>query len=119
MDDRDRASSGAQGEAGGDYRSWLQCSRGCPGRYSVFASVYRCVQCGGLMDVQHDLEALKGRSAEDWKDLFQGRPSAHDSFRASGVWRRKEWVLPQLDSNHIVTLGEGNTPLLRVPRLEG
>jgi threonine synthase len=117
MGDVARVSSQGSGDVGRRYNSWLQCSRGCRGRYSVFDSVYRCTKCGGLLDVQHDLEALRGRSAEDWKALFEEVSSPVHSA-PSGVWSRKEWVLPQVDLAHIVSLGEGNTPLLRVRRME-
>jgi len=40
------------------YNSWLQCIRGCDQRYSIYDVVYRCQQCGGLLDVEHDIEAL-------------------------------------------------------------
>jgi threonine synthase len=117
MGDLGRAASEHSRDVGRRYDSWLQCSRGCPGRYSVFDSVYRCAECGALLDVQHDLEALKDRGAEDWKARFD-RESSSPHASASGVWNKKEWVMPQVDPAHIVSLGEGNTPLLRVRRLE-
>ena len=39
------------------YHSWLQCVRGCDGIYSIYDTEYRCQTCGGLLDVEHDLEA--------------------------------------------------------------
>ncbi len=41
------------------YRSWLECIRGCGTRHSIYDVVYRCEVCGGLLDVEHDLEALR------------------------------------------------------------
>jgi len=117
MGDVARISSQGSDDVGRRYDSWLQCSRGCRGRYSVFDSVYRCTECGGLLDVQHDLEALRGRSAEDWKACFE-KVSSPVHATSSGVWNKKEWVLPQVDPAHIVSLGEGNTPLLRMRRME-
>lgn len=52
--------SQADSDAGherGPRNSWLQCIRGCGGRYSIYDVVYRCPQCGGLLDVQHETEA--------------------------------------------------------------
>ena len=46
------------------YNSWFQCVRGCDQRYSIYDVVYRCEQCGGLLDVEHDIEALKARLDE-------------------------------------------------------
>ncbi len=102
----------------GPYDSWLHCSRGCPGRYSPFEVAYSCQECGALLDVEHDLEALKGRPAQEWKALMEARTHSVEQPYGSGVWNKKEWVLPQLDPAHIITLGEGYTPLLRAPRLE-
>src|SRR5262249_47698575 len=64
--------------------------------------------CGGLLEVRHDIDALKQRSAGEWKQLFDSRMG-----RESGVWSKREVVLPQADPNKIVSLGEGNSPLIR------
>ena len=45
------------------------------------------------------------------------RTTHHVSRITSGVWSKHEWVLPQLRPEHIVSLGEGNTPLIHSPRL--
>src|SRR5206468_4077430 len=37
--------------------------------------------------------------------------------RASGVWSKKEVVLPELEEKNIVSLGEGNSPLIQSDRL--
>ncbi len=95
---------------------WLSCIRGCPGRYAVTEGRTTCPTCGGLLDVEHDLDALRARSAEAWKNLFRERTMASWPY-ASGVWRKKEWVLPEIDNRNIVSLGEGNTPLLYLPKL--
>jgi threonine synthase len=98
------------------YQSWFSCIR-CGRRYSTDEVVYRCEDCGGLLDVKHDLEALQDRDAAEWKELFIMRTRSSEWPYASGVWGKKEWVLPQLHEESIVSLGEGNTPLLRVERL--
>jgi threonine synthase len=36
---------------------------------------------------------------------------------ASGVWAKKEWVYPQLPVEQIISLGEGRSPLLPLPRM--
>ena len=48
------------------YNSWFQCIRGCDQRYSIYDVVYRCEDCGGLLEVRHDLEALKAHGADEW-----------------------------------------------------
>jgi threonine synthase len=88
--------------------AWFECFSGCGVRYPLEQIVYRCGRCGGLLEVRHDVDALKQRSPGEWKQLFEGRAG-----RESGVWARKEVVLPELPSERVVTLGEGNSPLIR------
>ncbi len=99
------------------YSAWYRCVRGCPGRYDVFDVIYRCPACGGLLEVAHDVEALRVRSGPEWRDLFDARAGHRAGSAASGVWAKGEWVLPQLRPENIVTLGEGRTPLLPAPHL--
>ena len=58
------------------YNSWYECIRGCGRQYSLYEVVYRCEECGGLLDVEHDMEALKDRSAVEWKRIFDERTYA-------------------------------------------
>ena len=98
------------------YQSWFECIR-CERRYPINEIVYRCEDCGGLLDVEHDTEALKDRSAEEWKGLFEDRTRSSEWPYMSGVWAKKEWVAPQIDARNVVSLGEGNTPLLHIELL--
>jgi threonine synthase len=52
------------------------------------------------------------RLKEAWR-ARQGSPLAEN---ASGVWRFRE-LLPQVERRHIITMGEGNTPLLEIHRM--
>ena len=99
------------------YHSWLECTRGCGQRHSVYDVVYRCKTCGGLLDVAHDLHALKDRSADEWKALFEGRTRTNAWPYGSGVWGKKEWVLPQVDNENVVSMYEGHTNCFRAERL--
>jgi hypothetical protein len=54
--------------------------------------------------------AVCSRCAE-WKQLFDSRRGG-----LSGVWSKKEIVLPELQEKNIVSLGEGNSPLIRSER---
>ena len=94
------------------FHAWFQCFSGCSVRYELDQTVYACESCGGLLEVTHDVAALQQRPADEWKRLFDSRRGS-----VSGVWSRKEVVLPELDSKNIVSLGEGNSPLLldRIP----
>lgn len=99
------------------YHCWLECARGCGRRYSIYEVVYRCDRCGGLLDVRHDLEALKDRTPAAWKRMFEERVRSHQGPYGSGVWGKKEWVCPSLEDENIVSLSEGQTPCLRAERL--
>src|SRR5437016_10685360 len=93
------------------FHAWFVCFAGCGVRYDLTQIVYRCEACGGLLEVRHDVEALKTRSAAQWKQLFDSRLG-----RSSGVWSKKEVVLPELEDRSIVSFGEGNSPLIKSER---
>lgn len=62
-------------------------------QYSLDDVVYRS-QDGGLLDVQHDIEALQQVDAAEWKRRFDSRSGRTAWPYGSGVWSKKEWVLP-------------------------
>lgn len=99
------------------YDCWLECIRGCGRRYSIYDVVYRCEDCGGLLDVEHDLEALKNRSADEWKTLFDQRARTNEWPYGSGVWGKKEWVCPQVENENVVSMYEGHTNCFWAERL--
>ncbi len=94
------------------FTCWFECFSGCGSRYEVDEVVYQCDSCGGLLEVRHDLDALRSVGPDGWKTLLDSRWG--DS---SGVWSKKEFVLGSISSNEIVSLGEGKTPLLPSPRM--
>jgi threonine synthase len=99
------------------YHSWFECIRGCGRRYSIYDVVYRCEDCGGLLDVKHDLEALKNRSAAAWMRLFDQRTRTNAWPYGSGVWGKKEWVCPQVKNENVVSMYEGHTNCFWAERL--
>ncbi len=99
------------------YTSWLECVRGCGRRYSIYDAVYRCADCGGLLDVVHDVEALRDRSAAAWMQLFDRRIRTNEWPYGSGVWGKKEWVAPQIDNDNVVSMYEGHTNCFWAERL--
>jgi threonine synthase len=99
------------------YHSWLECIRGCGNRYSIYDVIYHCEDCGGLLDVEHDVEALKDRTAEEWKALFDDRTRTNEWPYGSGVWGKKEWVLPQVSNDNVVSMYEGHTNCFWAERL--
>ncbi|TMQ08754.1 MAG: pyridoxal-phosphate dependent enzyme [Deltaproteobacteria bacterium] len=95
----------------------FRCVAGCAGGYPLDQVIYRCASCDGLLEVVHDLAALRARSASEWKQLFAARWRSTEEPWGSGVWGKHEWVAPGLEPRHIVTMFEGTTPMTRVPRL--
>src|SRR5437868_1071947 len=92
--------------------SVLQCIQ-CGHTHQLDDPVYVCSECGGLLDVWHDLEALKPMVS---RELFDSRLGALEQPYNSGVWRYKELVFPDAKNDAIITRGEGNTTLYRSPK---
>ena len=99
------------------YDCWFQCARGCPERYPIYQVIYRCPTCGGLLDVHHDVDALKGRSASAWMYLLDRRVRSNEWPYGSGVWGKKEWVCPTIANDNIVSMYEGHSNLFWAERL--
>jgi threonine synthase len=96
----------------------FRCIAGCHGGYPLDQVIYRCPTCGDLLEVVHDISALKERPAAAWMKLFESRwrsPNADEPW-GSGVWGKHEWVAPQLEQSNIVSMLEGGTHLTPVPR---
>lgn len=93
-----------------------RCFQGCGARYPLDEVVYRCRGCGALLDVVHDVDALAAQSPHAWRELFDGRGAFGRGPDASGVWSKREWVLPELEPAAIVSFGEGRSPLLHAER---
>lgn len=98
------------------FRAWLRCIEGCPDEHAIEGFVYRCPRCDGLLEVAHDVEALRRRSAESWMKLFDERYKRTQWPYGSGVWGKKEWVGPTIDDDNVVSLDEGGTNLFWAER---
>src|SRR5579862_6137190 len=110
------AGSGEEWTTMSEYSAWFECINGCPTHFRLFEIIYRCPHCGDLLDVQHDLDALKRRSAAAWMQLFDDRYRHNQFPYGSGVWGKKEWVLPYIDNENVVSTYEGGTNLLWADR---
>lgn len=64
----------------------------------------------------HDVAALRDRDAAAWKKLFDDRYHGHAWPYGSGVWGKKEWVIPQLPAENVVSMYEGGTNLFWAER---
>ncbi len=91
---------------------WTLRCVACDATYDGLAVRYRC-DCGGTLDVRHDLERLRGTLT---LDTFDQRKLSRDPIDKSGVWRFRELILP-LAPEHVATKPEGNTNLYDSPAL--
>src|SRR2546428_858453 len=99
------------------YRAWFQCiNPDCGATYPLNFIVYHCRRCQSLLEVQHDQAALAQRDAKGWMKLFEERYKSNQWPYGSGVWAKKEWILPEIDDNNIVSLYEGGTNLFWAER---
>jgi threonine synthase len=62
------------------------------------------------------MQALAQRSSTDWKKLFEDRCKSTEWPYGSGVWGKKEWVLPQISNDNVVSLYEGGSNLFWAER---
>jgi threonine synthase len=68
------------------------------------------------LQVTHDMEALKDKSASQWKELFDDRYKGTKWPYGSGVWGKQEWVMPNVADDLIVSMDEGGTNLFWAER---
>jgi threonine synthase len=94
----------------------FRCFAGCEGSWPVTRPLYRCPRCEGLLEVVHDLEALRDRSGASWMKLFDERYKLNIWPFGSGVWGKREWVMPQVPDDLIVSMYEGGTNLFWADR---
>ncbi len=99
------------------YRAWFQCiNPECGQTYPLNSIVYQCRSCESLLEVQHDLKALACRDGQGWMKLFENRYKSNEWPVGSGVWGKKEWILPEIANENIVSLYEGGTNLFWAER---
>jgi len=83
----------------------LVCTR-CD-KVHALGQVHNLCECGAPLGTRYDLDAAR-----------IALPRAALPGRSRDLWRYRE-LLPVQDAAHCVTLGEGMTPLLALPRLGG
>jgi len=77
--------------------------RGCGEQFDVDLTDFPCPQCSGILDPQYNLDRI-GVDRDDWE------------ARSGSMWKYRE-LLPVRNRDAIVSLGEGDTPLLECPTL--
>lgn len=85
---------------------------GCRTRYAINEVLYNCPKCGGLLEADYPRPVQDSTAL---RKLFRERRLDNAPLNQSGVWRYRE-LFPFLnDWSPVVTLREGNTPLLDAP----
>lgn len=72
----------------------------CGAEIDLRQPVNLCPHCGGMLEVRYDLEKMK-QSADVMRHYQRG-----------SIWRYRDFF-PAVSDDHIVTLGEGGTPLVK------
>lgn len=93
---------------------FFRCINGsCARESEITQKFYQCPSCGDLLDIVYrstDLDPARLKKA------FRERRASNDPLDLSGVWRYREFLpFHKEDFIHIVTLGEGNNPVLEAP----
>jgi threonine synthase len=102
-------------EAKPRYRAWFESIHRAQERYPLDEVVYTD-RDGGLLQVVHDMDELRKTPGEAWRALFDDRVHTGQWPFGSGVWGKKEWVLPEIDPDHVVSMFEGHTNLFWAER---
>ena len=90
--------------------SHLHCiAPACGATFELHTPVVACPKCGELLEVVIDRPTADGSAL---KRQWSERRRSFAPVDASGVWRFRE-ALPQYPDEHVVTLREGNVPMVR------
>jgi len=103
-------------------QTWLSCI-GCGYKTDLLDErKFRCPKCRNLYDIDHNFInrnlAFLNKRMGDYIEIFDERVAlnareSEDPKDYSGVWRFKEWIMPFLPDNLIVSLHEGNVPIIQ------
>jgi len=99
------------------FNAVLRCIAGCEGDHSLLTPIYHCPTCNDLLEVHHDIGALRERSPGSWMKIFDERYKRTTWPYGSAVWGKKEWVCPIVHDDNIVSMDEGGTNLFWAERL--
>src|SRR5512132_3295924 len=91
----------------------LACfAEGCRARFPITEVLYNCPRCGGLIETVYDWT----ESTSEWKRLWRERRMSNAPIDPSGVCRYREFLPVLEDYSGVLSLREGNTPLLCGPQ---
>ncbi|HEX7288456.1 MAG TPA: pyridoxal-phosphate dependent enzyme, partial [Candidatus Angelobacter sp.] len=78
--------------------------------------MFRCSECSELLEVIYpEWSGAEREFGLRLKEIWRERLGSTLPEDASGVWRFRE-LLPQVEREHVVTMREGNTPLVDLPQ---
>lgn len=84
----------------------------CRTRYPITGVIYNCPRCGALLEAVYPPASDPGQLKKLWRE----RRMSNTPLDQSGVWRYREFI-PFLESTDVVvSLREGNTPVLNAPK---
>ncbi len=84
----------------------------CRTKFALSDVLYTCPRCGGLLEVDYDWSEA---NTAPWKELWRERRMDNSPIQQSGVWRYMELLPFDARDQDIITLREGNTPILEAP----
>ncbi len=94
--------------------TYLRCSSGdCGTTLDLHQRALACPKCGDLLEV-----AIRPPQVDpsDLKRQWLARRTSYEAIDASGVWRFREFLPDSYGAHEIVTLSEGNVPLVRAKK---
>src|SRR5215472_3542604 len=81
----------------------------CRARFPITQVLYNCPTCGGLLEAVYEKPE---QSAPMLRRLWRKRRTSNAPLDQSGVWRYREFIPFLASYNCVVTLREGNSPVL-------
>lgn len=92
----------------------LRCANpACQKERARSEAAYACASCHGLLDVVYDISP---QLAADWPGIWEQRRLSTTTRDRSGVWRFRELLPPLEEWATLVSMAEGNTPLIETPK---
>ena len=86
---------------------------GCGAHHSLDEFLYTCPSCGSLLKLEDlSFDTLKQTSREDWQKTFDRRRMSN-APSLSGIFLFHELILPAIEPEDVIYLGEGHTALVQ------
>ena len=95
-------------------RAYLQCiAESCGKPIESKKDSFQCPHCGGLLEVRYKFEVM---DPEQVRTEWHQRRLSGEPIDRSGVWRFRELIPFTEEGTRIISLSEGNTPLVGARR---